>query len=358
MAPGPRAGSHAGRGAADAVAGSRPAGLLTRTAVLLGLAGLALATWLVLRHGLGDILAVTAGGGLGIVLASLFHAVPMAFYARAWQVLLPGARIPGIAAMTWLIWVREAVNELLPVARVGGEVVTGSLLMRRGVRAAPAVASIVVGLTVSIGTQLLFTLLGIGLLLGRAGSWGGLGQLGFGAAATAGILALLLLVQRVGVFETALRVGRSVLGGRRWPGLTLSAARFDRAVRLTYRRPVRILACAFWQLAGWGAGAVEIWLILAFLPGPARWTDALAIEAAVQAISSVAFAVPGALGVQEGGFLLVGRLLGLPPDIALALALARRARDVIVFAPALLLWQGLEGWRALRPDRLRARRSA
>ena len=328
---------------------------MTRTTILLGLAGLGLATWLVFQHGLGDVLAVTATGGVGIVLASLFHAVPMTFYARAWQVLLPGARVPRLRAFVWLIWVREAINELLPVARVGGEVVTGNLLMRRGVRAAPAVASLVVGLTVSIGTQLLFTLAGVGLVITRATDWSVLGQIGTGLLVTGSILVVLLVVQRVGVFETALSLGGKVLGGRRWPGLSMSAARFDRAVRLTYRQPLRILACALWQLAGWTAGAVEIWIMLGFLPGPARWADALAIEALIQAISSVAFTVPGALGVQEGGFLVVGRLLGLPPDLALALALARRARDILAFAPALLLWQGLEGWRAFRSHRATAR---
>jgi uncharacterized membrane protein YbhN (UPF0104 family) len=63
------------------------------------------------------------------------------------------------------------------------------------------------------------------------------------------------------------------------------------------------------------------------------------IEAAIQALASIAFLVPGALGVQEGGFLAVGTLVGLTPEIALALALCRRSRDVIVFAPALVGWQ-------------------
>ena len=324
---------------------------MTRTAALLGLAGLGLAVWLVLHEGLGDVLAVTTAGGVGIVLASLFHAVPMTFYARAWQVLLPGARVPSLGAFVWLIWIREAVNELLPVARVGGEVVTGNLLIRRGVRAAPTIASLIVGLTVSIATQLLFTLAGVGLVVTRATDWGMLGQLATGTAITAAILVMLLVIQKMGAFATALRLGRGFLGEAHWPGLSVSAARFDRAVRLTYRRPTRLLVCALWQLAGWTAGAVEIWIMLVFLPGPARWTDALAIEALIQAISSVAFAVPGALGVQEGGFLVIGRLLGLPPDLALALALARRARDILAFAPALVLWQVLEGWRAFRSYR-------
>ena len=79
--------------------------------------------------------------------------------------------------------------------------------------------------------------------------------------------------------------------------------------------------------------------------------DALVIEALVQAISSAAFVVPGALGVQEGGFLLIGAALGIDGTTALALAAARRLRDVIVFFPGLIAWQWAE-------TRIRSVRSA
>jgi hypothetical protein len=62
-------------------------------------------------------------------------------------------------------------------------------------------------------------------------------------------------------------------------------------------------------------------------------------------VSSGAFLVPGALGVQEGSFLILGKVLGLPDEVSLALALVRRARDVLVFGPALALWQLGEGRR-------------
>jgi hypothetical protein len=55
-----------------------------------------------------------------------------------------------------------------------------------------------------------------------------------------------------------------------------------------------------------------------------------------QAIRGAAFAVPGALGVQEGGYLLLAPLAGLPPDMALVLSLAKRAREIILGPPGLL----------------------
>ena len=79
-------------------------------------------------------------------------------------------------------------------------------------------------------------------------------------------------------------------------------------------------------------------------PAPARdpvsWSDALVLESLGQAIRGAAFAIPGSLGVQEGGYLLLAPLAGLPPEAALALSLAKRAREVLlgragpgVFAP-------------------------
>jgi glycosyltransferase 2 family protein len=71
--------------------------------------------------------------------------------------------------------------------------------------------------------------------------------------------------------------------------------------------------------------------------------DCVILEAMIQLTSSAAFLVPGALGAQEGAFLLFGGMVGLPPQQALALALIRRSRDVILYAPALLLWALREG---------------
>jgi putative membrane protein len=317
-----------------------------RWAALLAVAGLMLATGLILQQGLGAIVAALGAAGLGIVWSGLFHLVPMVLNARAWQILLPGARKPGLAFFTWAVWVREAVNGLLPVARIGGEVASARLLRRRGVRNAPTLASLVVDMTLSILSQALFALLGVALLAAR-GDLGGAWPVALALLAALPLVALLVAVQHFGLFGLLGRVFRAVFGDR-LGALVGSAIRLDRAVRQFYRRRDRILACTLWQLAGWLAGAGEVWLALHFLGHPIGLAEALIIEALIQAVSSAAFLVPGALGVQEGGFLAIGSLVGLPPDLALALALMRRARDLLLFVPALLAWQAAEGhalWR-------------
>jgi uncharacterized membrane protein YbhN (UPF0104 family) len=53
----------------------------------------------------------------------------------------------------------------------------------------------------------------------------------------------------------------------------------------------------------------------------------------------VGFAVPGALGIQEGGYIVICRALGLSPEIAIALSLIKRLREVVLGVPGLILWQ-------------------
>jgi glycosyltransferase 2 family protein len=317
-----------------------------RLALGFGLAGLVLATALVAYQGIATVFTALSVAGFGIIWASLFHIVPMASNARAWHVLLGRGRRPNFAYFTFVTWLRESINALLPVARIGGEVVSARLLIRHGLRPVTAAASLVVDMTVSLVSQFTFTLLGLAVLIAHGAGGGAVRDIVLGLAVTVPVVAALFVVQRVGLFTLAAKLFRALFAGR-FDALVGGAVPLDRAVRRLYRRRRAVLACFLWQLAGWSAGSGEIWLALLFLGHPVALGDAFAIEAVIQALSSSAFVVPAALGVQEGGFLVVGGLVGLSPELALALALVRRARDVIIFVPALLLWQIGAGRRAL-----------
>jgi putative membrane protein len=319
-----------------------------RTAVLVGFAGLAAATALFLWQGLGPVVGAFAAAGLGILWASLFHVVPMAINAAAWQVLVPKRpRRPSLADFFWAVWLREAVNGLLPVARVGGEIVTARLLVHRGLASAVAVASVVADVTVGIVTQFIMAIVGVALLALRGADASIISEIAVGLLIAVPIVAALVLVQRFGLFALFARLFRALFGGR-FDKMVGGAHSLDRAVRQLYRRRAAVLACGVLQLVGWVAGAGEIWIALVYLGHPVGFDTAIIFEALIQALSSGAFIVPAALGIQEGGFLVIGSLVGVPPDIALALALARRARDIIIFAPALVVWQLTLGRRLLR----------
>jgi hypothetical protein len=63
------------------------------------------------------------------------------------------------------------------------------------------------------------------------------------------------------------------------------------------------------------------------------------LESLGQAVRAGAFAVPGALGVQEGGYVMLGRVVGLEPETALALSLTKRVRELVLGIPGLIAWQ-------------------
>jgi uncharacterized membrane protein YbhN (UPF0104 family) len=86
---------------------------------------------------------------------------------------------------------------------------------------------------------------------------------------------------------------------------------------------------------------------MAALGQPVTVVDALIIESLGMAIRTAAFPIPGALGVQEGGLIVLGGLLGIDPAVALALALIKRVRELAWGVPGVVLWQAGEGRRLL-----------
>jgi uncharacterized membrane protein YbhN (UPF0104 family) len=72
--------------------------------------------------------------------------------------------------------------------------------------------------------------------------------------------------------------------------------------------------------------------------------DAVIIESLMHAVRGASFAIPGALGAQEGGLIVLCAIFGVPPEAALALSLVKRIPDVVIGVPALLAWQAMEGW--------------
>lgn len=312
-----------------------------RSGTLPALAGIALAVVLFAREDVGAIVGLVIVAGPGLILASLLHAAPIAVNARAWQLLFARPARPSLRLLLFATWVRESVNGLLPVARVGGELAAFRILRHGNVDAADGAATLIADMALSLLSQTAFALVGIALLIGTGQALEPMVSLVAVTAllAIAGIIVLLAL--RSHVLSAVTQVFDRLVGGR-LDALVTGTIRIDEVLSGIYARRRDAAACLAWQLAGWIAGAIEIWLALYFLGHPRSVLDAIAIEALIQAISSAAFVVPGAFGVQEGGFLLLGAVLGIDGPTALALASARRIRDVVVFFPGLVAWQRSE----------------
>ena len=314
---------------------------MSRLGSLLAIAGLLLAAFLFSRQDPSAIAALLALAGAGLVVASLVHVAPMILNAVAWQQLFPSdSRLP-FSRLLWATWARESVNSLLPVMRIGGEVVAYRIVGRAFVDRATLGATLVVDMAVSILTQAAFTVIGIALLLLRGASHQLAGQLAVATAVLAALGVVFIAVLHAGVAGGAVRLLDRMAAGR-FQAIIPGSQRIDTAVAQIYARRVALAKCAAWQLLAWIAGAGEIWLALRFIGHASSVGDALVLEAIVQAVSSVGFVVPGALGIQEGAFLVLGGAVGLDGSTALALAAARRVRDLVVFFPGLVAWHWAE----------------
>jgi putative membrane protein len=338
--------------------GSNRGSHLRLGAVVGGLVGVGLTAWLLASYGIVRIFEVLAHAGwLGIVAVIAFHLPQMLFSALGWQVIAgPGGRpgdpgAPHLRVYLLLRWIREAVNNLLPLAQIGGEFVVARLLQKRGVRLAQAVGGTIADLMLEMGTQVLFTVLGLVLLVRLVGhsdvSDIATRALLIAALVVAGAFVALWL-GLAGVIERAvLRLGRSF----GWPATGQIGGLHD-ALTGCFRAPGRVTLAALWHLISWLLGGIEVCLILHFFGIDIGIGPGLIIESLGQALKAVGFAVPGAIGVQEGGYVVVCRLLGIEPQTAIALSLVKRVREAVLGIPGLILWHRTEAKAAGEPAAL------
>jgi putative membrane protein len=311
-----------------------------------GLLGLALLVALVVRADLPAMLHTLNTGGWRLLWLVPYRALLFFLYAAGWLILLrpyDPAHRAGLGYLFWVTTVREAVDRLLPVASVGGGVVGIRLLRWRDLAAAPVSASVIVEMVLTMVVVYLFTAMGLLLLVETSAT----GQeyhrllLGFLLSLPVPILTVLLL--RYGsAFERLQRFLRPLVGES---ATSEQAASLDRELRASIRRGGSLLTAGSLQFAALMSGAFEIWFALRLFGHPVGWANALVLESMTQAVRHLAFVVPAGLGVQEAGLVLFGHALGISSELALAVSMAKRMREVLCGLPALLSWQWLEGRR-------------
>lgn len=315
---------------------------------LIWFAGAALLLVLIAQQGFSQVIAALAVAGLGMLGVTAYHLVPMLVDTLAWQVLLPGRYHLPLFDLLWMRWLAESVNNLLPVAQVGGEFLKARLLMLRQVSGSIAGASAVVDLTTTVIAQVIFAASGVLLLAQRRNAEQATLEFLVGIGVFGVLILGFYLAQRAGLFFLLARVLERLVGNRDWFSLSGNGLALDRAVGELYRRQrVFWLACLLHLLA-WVLGAGEVWLALYALGHPSTLADAFILESLIMAVRAAAFTVPGALGVQEGGFMVIAPLVGLQPETGLALSLVKRVRELLLGIPGLAAWHVVEtrsAWR-------------
>lgn len=308
-------------------------GLLIATII-----GLAVAVGTVGTVGLRQVLTAMASiGWIGMASFTLWSVGVLALLGMAWIAVAPGQPANRLGWFIWARTTREAATDILPFSQLGGLVVGARTLAAFGVPQPVIYASMIVDMTTEMAAQLIFTLGGVGVLLlvlSDAPVQQGLVPLAL--AGLGAMLALMLLF--VFAQKPILRLAGS-LGARMLPGSVAAMAAVREQLDAIYREPRRVIAAFVFNLAAWLASATGAWIALHFMGSVMPLWAVLTIEALIFTLRSVAFAIPGAVGVQEAAYVLIGPLFGLPPADALALSLLKRARDVIIAVPALLAWQ-------------------
>ena len=310
--------------------------------VVGGAAVIGLVAWFGVRSIGADVLE--AGWVIPLTTALLF--VQLWLSAAAWRIVVGEPR-PKLGRYFRIRWIREAVNSLLPVAQLGGNIVGIRMLVLRGVAGPVAAAGTTLDLTIEAVTQFVFTLAGFAVLLGSGSSaasapwvsWS-LGVMGFG-------LLGFVVAQRAGL----LRVIEWLSGRltRVFPQLSLEMVRgLHRELMRLHQDRTALAQATGLHLLAWVLGVVETWVALSAMGLTPSLAEAFVVESLGMAARSAGFAVPGALGVQEAGFIVVCDLFGIGADIAIALSMVKRARELLVGIPGLVAWQWAEGKRLLK----------
>ncbi|WP_246797213.1 lysylphosphatidylglycerol synthase domain-containing protein [Burkholderia perseverans] len=319
--------------------------------------GIAILLVLALHQGWGDVIRTIGRAGFVLLWLVPYHAFPLLLDAQGWRLLL--ARRASLPFLWWLATVREAVNRLLPVVGVGGELIGIRVARWRVPDASFVTATVIVELLVTLSVQYAFSALGLVLLVAATGSGDSVKTIALSLVLSLPMPVIgFVMLRRGGIFQTIERFAAKLLGDTSKLLRGIDGERLDAEIIALMSRTGLLLRVFGWQFAGYLSGALEIYLALAMLGHPVSVSGAIAIEAMIQAIRHIAFMVPGGVGVQEATIVLLAQLFGVDRETALSLALVRRARELLSGGLALASWQVVELARSRRRLKLVARREA
>jgi putative membrane protein len=314
-----------------------------RVTLLIWLLGLAVLVGLTVWYGTDLVVRDIIDSGWAAVLVIVARIVAVAGAGAGWWMLFPANARPSVWLCMLLRFVREGANALLPMAQIGGDFIGARCLALKGVRGTVAAASVIVDVWMQATTQLVFALVGLLLLISIGGhelvAW----PIAIGIAVAIPLLGAFLLAQGAGGQRLVKWLLMLVAGDRDWQLFGTIDELFAR-LRVFYGYRRGVAQSSIWHLAMWFVGALEVWVVLHFIGYPITYEQAVIIESLMHAVRGAAFAVPGALGAQEGGLIVLCAIFGVPPEAALALSLVKRIPDFVLGLPGLMAWQAMEGW--------------
>jgi glycosyltransferase 2 family protein len=298
------------------------------------LAGAAALIGITLQAGIEPVMRVLATLKLGgLALVTLVHLPVIALMGLAWWFIgRPNARA---SAFVIARLARDAVAEVLPFSQLGGFVGGVRVLVLSGSRALDASLTLFADLMAEFGAKLFYTLAGLlvlGWLLPNAVLLRPFSLALTGAFLAAGLFVLLRKQFRMALNRLTLWAMHKALPAG-------DVAERDFASVFT---PAHILPSFAVHAICWMLGAAEAWVTFKLMGIDASLGQALVVDSLGTAFRTLGFLVPGALGIQEAGYVIVCALFGITPAQAIAFSLTRRARDIVIGLGGLGLWQALE----------------
>jgi glycosyltransferase 2 family protein len=308
--------------------------------------GFAVVFYLIERAGVGAVLSAAAAigwGGFGVLcLAGL---ALFLIFGPAWAVLVPRAAGGTTGVFIWARAVRDSASEVLPFSQLGGMALGVRAAVLHGVTSRMAVGSMIVDVTTEMLAQIGYAGLGVAILVARAPRTPLVRSLTIAFSvglALAAVLAVTFLVLQC----YSRRWAGSRLVQRVLPGPKAFTAALTTTLDTIYRHPRRVALSLALHFGGWIMSAAFTWVAFRLVGARVDLAAALAIDSLVYATRSAAFVMPSALGVQEAAYTVLAPLVGVGKEFGLAVSLLKRARDIAIGIPILLIWQAMEGRRA------------
>jgi putative membrane protein len=309
--------------------------------VVLALVGLLVSVLLVGWFGFGNVAAAVGRIGwpeFGLIVA--WQLLLFVVLGLAWEAIVPprDGRRPWV--LVWGRMVRDCSTNCLPFSQVGGFVFGARAVTLHGVSWSTATASTVVDITAEFLAEVAFTGIGLGILLAHApGSALAVPlEIGMGLAVVACFVFVWLQHGAAALFG---RISRRI-AGRWFPNADERVQVLQAELSMIYGHTLRLALGFAIHLLGWIGTGTAGWIAYRALGVPIEFDDALAIEALLAAVAAVSFLVPLNAGVQEAGYAGLGAIFGVPPELSLGVSLVRRARDLAIGIPVLLVWQFVE----------------
>ena len=304
--------------------------------------------------------AVQDLGAFAIPIVLLPSVLMYAVEAFGWQLTLGAhSRRISFARLFAIRTAGEVVNMTTPTAYAGGEPLKAYLLGRYGVPLVDAMASVVTAKTTMTLAEGLFVAVGIVLtfVAMRAGVAGLPEAMESSVIVAVALLlagtAALLALQRRGLFTGLLSLLRRLrIRVRFLESREAKLMALDRAIKNFYEQDRRRFYGAIVAFfLGWLAEALEVYAILFYLGPPPGVAVSISIGALAVLVKGGTFFIPGSVGAQEAGNVMLLLAYGYSDVDGITFALLRRIRELVWIAAGLICLAVLGGFKTVAaPD--------